>query len=175
LKGAAVLFFVEGEFVDVVREDCYSGVLTFCGSNPQVLESLVKQTGTMAEPVQLHNQAHKWALHVPDDRSVELLAGAKWSEIETVARLTEPALAYAYDFVLSSSVEAHEQNGGTLWGDYGYCWPEEIAQTREDLYNREDPVHGDVAFVPIWSLPNELTGAPRTPIVIDSDDDTDLQ
>jgi hypothetical protein len=166
-----MLFFIENEFIDVVREIGYEDVFTFCASSPEVLSAIAQKSGTMGEPVELHNQHHNWALHIPTNASIELIEKVKWSDIETVDRLTPPPLAYAFDYVLTSTMQAHEETGSTLWGDYGYCWPEEIEQTRNRLMNCEDPVDGDLCFVPIWTLPNELTGAPREPIIIDDESD----
>ena len=122
----------------------------------------------MAEPVELVNQNHQWALHLPDNASLEILKGVRGSEIEKIDRITGEPVAYAYDYILESEANKTE---GTRFGDYGYCWPEEIESTREGLYSREDPVDGEVIFVPIWTLPAELTGAPRQSIDFDVDEE----
>ncbi len=168
-----MLFFVENEFIDVVREAGFDDVFTFCAPSPEILTTLSQKTGTMGEPIELHNQHHKWALHVPKNGFIEIIDKVKWADIETIERLSPPPLAYAFDYVLTSTMEAHQETGATLWGDYGYCWPEEIEQTRDRLINCEDPIDGELYFVPIWHLPNELTGAPREPMIID--DETDGQ
>jgi hypothetical protein len=48
-------------------------VLTICSNNADLLSAITSGTGTMAEPIELHNQNHKWALHVPDDHLDQLL------------------------------------------------------------------------------------------------------
>lgn len=163
-----MLFFYEGEFVEVFREIAYESVLTICSNNVELLAAITSRSGTMAEPVELQNQNHKWALHVPDDRSIEILEGISWRDIEKTDRITGEPVAFAYDFILESEANKTE---GTRFGDYGYCWPEEIEETRERLYSREDPAEGEIIFVPIWTLPNELTGAPRESIILDGDDE----
>jgi hypothetical protein len=75
-------------------------------------------------------------------------------------------LAFAYDFVLQSAIDEE----GPTYGDYGYCWPEEIESTHRSLFDCDDPASDEVFFVPIWTLPDELTGAPRQR----SDEETDL-
>lgn len=163
-----MLFLYEGEFVEVIRESSYESVLTLCSNNAYLLGAITSQTGTMAETVELHNQNHMWALHVPGDRSLELLKGISWREIEVVDRITGEPVAYAYDYILESEANKTE---GTSWGDYGYCWPEEIESTKARLFEREDPAAGEVIFVPIWTTPDELTGAPRQQIKWDVEDE----
>jgi hypothetical protein len=165
-----MLFFVENDFVEVFFERTYPGVLTFCSNEPDLLTTLAQKTGTMGEPIELHNQNHKWALHVPADTTNDLVSLVNFKDIETIDRITPPPLAYAYDYVLTSALEEQEAKGGPLFGDYGYCWPEEIEKTRDRMLNCEDPVYGELYFIPIWTLPNELTGAPREPIIIDDED-----
>ena len=165
-----MLFFYEGEFVEVIRENAYKSVLTICSNNAELLAAMTSKSGTMAEPVELHNQNHKWALHVPDDRSIDILEGISWRDIEKVDRITGEPLAYAYDYILESEANKTE---GTRFVDYGYCWPEEIERTRASLFECDDPADGDVIFVPIWTTPNELTGAPREPINWDVEDGED--
>ena len=165
-----MLFFYEGEFVEVFRESTYESVLTLCSNNAELLVAITSGTGTMAEPVELQNQNHKWALHVPDDRLVQLLKGIDTRAIEKVDRITGAPLAYAYDFILESEMNKED---GPRFGDYGYCWPEDIERTRAGLYECEDPADGEVIFVPIWTTPSELTGAPREPINWDVEDGED--
>lgn len=151
-----MLFFIDGNFVEVFRETCYKGVLTFCGPSRKALLTL--KASTLGEPVRLTGQAHKWALHIPEDQAPEFVSPHKYNGVEKVDRITGPALAYAYDYVLESSLESE----GSVFGDYGYCWPEELEETERRLFEREDPASGEVFFVPIWTLPDELTGAGRS-------------
>jgi hypothetical protein len=113
-----MLFFYQGEFVEVIRESAYDSVLTICSNNADLLTAITSGTGTMAAPVELHNQNHKWALHVPDDRLVQLLKGVDMRAIEMVDRITVALLAYAYDFILESDMNKED---GPRFGDYGYC------------------------------------------------------
>jgi hypothetical protein len=76
----------------------------------------------MGEPARLAGQSHKWAIHVPENQVPNFLDFAMMREVEEIERITGPALAFAYDFVLESSFESE----GTVFGDYGYCWPEEV-------------------------------------------------
>jgi hypothetical protein len=163
-----MLFLLENEFVEILRETCYKEVLTICSDNLELVQRLANTGGTMAEPVELHNASHKWAIHVPEDRMNSLISFTQQREVEKVDRLTAPALAFAYDYLpLSES----EKDDGKRYGEYGYCWPEEIEATRDSLMNREDPADSEVIFVPIWTLPADLTGAPRVWADLDSDDD----
>ena len=158
-----MLFFIDGQFIEVVKEDCYQGILTFCGPSKKALISL--GGSTMGEPVKLHGHAQKWALHIPENQAPDFVFKHKFTAIETVSRITAPALAFAYDYVLESSLEGE----GSVYGDYGYCWPEEIEDTRRWLFERDDPAADGVYFVPIWTMPDELTGEPREKNVFEDD------
>lgn len=149
-----MLFFIDGNFIEVVRESCYKGVLTFCGPTKKALLDL--DVSTMGEPVRLLGPQHKWALHVPENQATNFLSFKIASEVQLVDRITGPALACAYDFVLQSAIEAE----GPTYGDYGYCWPEDVEATKKSLFECDDPAADEVFFVPIWSHPDELTGAP---------------
>lgn len=158
-----MLFFIDGNFIEIMEETCYKGILTFCGPSRKALLGL--KSSTMGEPVRLFGQAHRWALHVPIDQAPQLGFQYKLKDIEEADRITGPALAYAFDYVLESALESE----GTVFGDYGYCWPEELAETERRLFERDDPASGEVYFVPIWTLPDELTGAPRAKNEIDGE------
>lgn len=161
-----MLFFIDGNFLEIIRETCYEGVLTFC--SPSRVALLKFNASTMGEPVRLAGQNHKWAIHVPEDQTREFVPIAKLGAVESSDRITGPALAFAYDFVLESSLESE----GNAVGDYGYCWPEEIDSVERGLYEREDPAAQGVTFVPLWILPLELTKAPSATFMSDSDDDS---
>ena len=163
-----MLFLYENDFLEVLRENCYPGVYTFCADDAGVLNRLSNGTGTMAEPVQLLNHTFAWALHIPDDRVFDVLKNVRHSDIEVVDRITAPALAFAYDYI---TVSESEKEDGQRFGDYGYCWPEEIEATRSREMNSEDPPTDELIFVPIWTLPAELTGAPRVWADLEGDDD----
>lgn len=158
-----MLFFIDGNFIEVVKESCYKGILTFCSTSRKALLAL--DGSTMAEPVRLLGQAHKWALHVPENQAPNFLSGH--SGIETVDRIAGPAIAFAYEFVVESSLHGD----GPAYGDYGYCWPEDIESTERWLFEREDPAADGVYFVPIWKTPDELTGAPRAKFKFERDDE----
>jgi hypothetical protein len=160
-----MLFFIDGNFVEVLRENCYKGILTICGPSKKALINL--KSSTMGEPVRILNQQHKWALHVPENQAPNFLSFTMSREVEKVDRITGPALAFAYDFVLQSSID----DEGPTYGDYGYCWPEDIEATHRSLFECDDPASDEVFFVPIWTLPDELTGAPRESL-LDIDEDS---
>lgn len=160
-----MLFFIDGNFIEVLRENCYKGVLTICGPSRKALLDL--KSSTMGEPVRLIGQQQKWALHVPENHAPNFLGSAMAREVEKVDRITGPALAFAYDFVLQSAID----EVGPTYGDYGYCWPEEIESTERGLFEHEDPAADGVYFVPIWTTPDELTGAPRAKIKFETDED----
>lgn len=164
-----MLFFIDGNFIEVVRESCYKGILTFCSPSREALIGL--KSSTMGEPVRLAGQSHKWALHLPEDQAPDFIGFALARKVEEVDRITGPALAFAYDFVLESSLESE----GTVFGDYGYCWPDEIESVERSLYEREDPAAQGATFVPLWTLPDELTRAGCTKQLIDYFHNLDIE
>jgi hypothetical protein len=145
-----MLFLVEGEFIEVLRENTYEGIYTFCAPKAEALEAVARQT--IGEVIELHGQNHKFAVHVPEDRSNDLIKDSRLTEVDVVNPLTGPPVAYGFDYVRESEM----QKDGALSGDYGYCWPEEIEQVKERLYTAEDPADGEVYFVPLWEIPEEL-------------------
>mgnify|MGYP007092086209 CR=1 FL=1 len=160
-----MLFHVDESFIELVRESCYEGVVTVCGPSRKSLSSF---TGlSLAEPVRLHGQNHKWAIHVAEMQIPSSFRSTGQQAFEQVDRLTGPALAYVYDYILESSLEGD----GPYSGEYGFCWPEDIQKTEASLYNREDPAADGVSFLPIWTLPDELTGAPRRDWSLDERDE----
>lgn len=164
-----MLFFIDGHFIELVKESCYKGVLTFCGPNRKSLLDL--KSSTMGEPVRLMGQQHKWALHVPENQAPNFLSFKLSREVEVIDRITGPALAFAYDFVLQSAIDEE----GPTYGDYGYCWPEEIEATNKSLFDCDDPAADEVFFVPIWTLPDELTGAGRSAKLFETEIKEDIE
>lgn len=164
-----MIFFIDENFIEVVRETCYEGILTFCGPSREALLAL--KVSTIGEPVRLLGQPHNWALHIPEDQARDFVPPQAFSDLERMDRITGAALAYGYDFVLESSVESD----GPTSGDYGYCWPDEVEVTKRGLFECEDPASDGVYFVPIWTLPNELTGAPIISLHEVEDEDVDGQ
>lgn len=151
-----MLFFIDGNFVEVVQENCYQGIITICTNSKKFLVQL--NSSTLGEPVRLVGSEHRWALHVPENQAPDFLKHYWVKGFEKVDRLTGPARAFAYDYVLESSLEGD----GPIHGDYGFCWPEDVESTKTGLYEREDPAADVVSFVPIWFLPDELIGAGRS-------------
>jgi len=163
-----LLFHINGAFIELVRESCYQEVLTFCASSRK---SLAQFEGlSLAEPVRLHGQNHKWAIHIAESQLPSSFKPTENLEIHRVDRLTGPPLAYVYDYILESSLESE----GSLSGEYGFCWPGDVESTEESLYNREDPAAYGVTFLPIWTLPEELTGAPKRDWSFDERDEHGL-
>lgn len=145
-----MLFLVEGEFIEVLRENAYGGIYTFCAPKAESLEAVARQT--IGSVIELHGQTHKFAVHVPEDRTNELVRDSRFTEIEVVSPLTGPPVAFGYDFVRESEM----QKDGVASGDYGYCWPEDREVVLERLLTDEDPANGGVYFVPLWVIPAEL-------------------
>ena len=163
-----MLFYINGAFIELVRESCYREVVTVCGPSKKSLSQF--QGLSLAEPVRLHRQNHRWAIHIAESQLPSSFKPTGNQVINQVHRLTEPPLAYVYDYVFESSLESE----GSLSGEYGFCWPDEVESTEASLYNRENPAADGVTFLPIWTLPDELTGAPRRDWSFDERDEHGL-
>lgn len=145
-----MIFLHEDSLIDVVCENTYNGVLTICGDDRKLLAAL-EPTG-FSKPVRLTGHHFGWAIHLPIDSAPSWLDWKLHKDIENVDRLTSPAKAYTFSYVRGSAVDEN----GVQWGDYGYCWPEELDFYQKMLTESEDPVLGDVYFVPLWYVPQEL-------------------
>jgi hypothetical protein len=163
-----MLFFVHDSFIELVKESCYKDVVTVCSPSAKALAAF--QGLTLAEPVRLQGQNHKWALHVPESQIPSKYRNKEMGEFEEVDRLTGPAKAYVFDYVYQSALD----RGGDVHGEYGFCWPEDVEKTEKSLYESEEPAADGVTFVPIWFLPDELTGAKRKDRSVDLNDEQGL-
>ena len=145
-----MIFLHEDSLIDVVRETTYTGVLTICGDDRKSLAAL--EPAGFSKPVRLNGHYFAWAIHIPIDSSPSWLGWKLHNDIETVDRLTAPAKAFTFSYVKESAVDEN----GVQWGDYGYCWPEDLDFYKKMLTEGEDPILGEVYFVPLWYVPQEL-------------------
>lgn len=142
-----MLFILENAFVDIVREDVYTGVLTLRSADRSALKSLRRYTG--ANIIRVPDQFYPWALHVPQDNLHLDIRATDLKNIETLSSITPPPVAYFYDFCV-------QNEDGELEGDYGYCWPHEIKSVTESLMYRENPAFTEPIFLPLFRIPSEL-------------------
>lgn len=145
-----MLFIHEDELIDVLCEVTYEGVITVCGGNRKSLAAL--DPSGFSKPIRLSGHHFSWAIHLPIDGAPKWLDWKLHKDIEKVDRITAPAKAFVYTYVKENAVDEN----GVQWGDYGYCWPEDLERNKRWLLEGEDPVIGEVYFVPLWYVPQEL-------------------
>ena len=142
-----MLFFVDGNLLDIVRENSYVDVLTVRSSNREALKPLTKFTG--GRITRVPDLYYPWILHLPKFNTHIDIHFRYFSDTELVERLTPEPLAYFYDFCF-------ENEEGDLIGDFGYCWPHEITETIQDVRHRERPALDVPTFIPLFYMPQEL-------------------
>lgn len=145
-----MLFLHEDSLIDVLYENCYPGVITVCGDDRKILADL--DPAGFAKPVRITGHYFAWAIHMAIDDVPKWLDWKLHKDIEKVDRLTGPAKAFAFTYVRESAVDEN----GVQWGDYGFCWPEDLEFNKRLLIESEDPAIGEVGFVPLWYVPREL-------------------
>lgn len=162
-----MLTIVDGEFVEVVREKAYKGVLSICCGSLELAEKFGHESGTLAEPIEVAGRDLPWIIHVEADCSSAFSGIRYWKDIEEVETFTPAPKAWGYAYVLESG----QRDDGSYWGEYEYCWPEDLERSIDYLYAEKDLLDGgQVTPVPLWHLPAELTGAPRSWAVAGDED-----
>jgi hypothetical protein len=164
-RRVTVLIFIENEFVEIVREDAYQGVYTICCGTQEVALAIGGQASTLAEPLEVSGQNLPWVIHIEENVIFSLTRGLDHRLIEGVKAFTPAPKAYAYSYLVPGSLNEN----GVGMGDYGFCWPDELEITKRMLTECEDPVEEEIIFVPIWYLPDELTGATRNHKILGED------
>lgn len=145
-----MLFFVDGNLLDIVRENSYVDVLTVRSSSRDALKPLTRFTG--AKILRVPDQFYPWILHIPKASAQLDIHYRHFGDTELVSRLTPEPQAYYFDY-------CYENDDGELIGDYGYCWPHEITETIQYLRHRENPALDVPTFVPLFYMPYELLAA----------------
>ncbi len=145
-----MLFEFEGNLVDIVKERPYKGIYTVRAASGRALRKFRKSSG--GEMIKVPHHLFPFVIHIGEYSLPYKIPLAVQSDIEVVDRLTPEPACFLYEY-------AYEEDG-RLHGDYGYCWPDEIEETRDRLIYTEKPIEGDPIFVPIFRIPGELIGAP---------------
>lgn len=158
-----MLYQIENDFVDVVRELPYRDLLTVRASSAEALAGFTGMT--MGEVLQVPHHIYKYILHIPKPVLEVKLNWKDLAQVEEVARLTPEPAAFAYEYAV-------EHEDGSVSGEYWFCWPHEIDSVIEQVTLREENVLGDPNFIPLFFIPKELVGAPITFPGIDDDEIT---
>jgi hypothetical protein len=156
-----LLYQIENDFVDVVRELPYRDLLTVRASSAEALAGFTGMT--MGEVLQVPHHIYKYILHIPKPVLEVKLNWKDLAQVEEVARLTPEPAAFAYEYAV-------EHEDGSVSGEYWFCWPHEIDSVIEQVNSSEENVLGDPSFVPLFVIPKELVGAPISFPGIDDDE-----
>lgn len=148
-----MLYQLGDSFVDVVREKPYEALLTVRASSAEALDRFKDMT--LGEIVQVPHHIYTHMVHVPTPVLETELDWKDLRQVEEVERLTPEPVAFGYEY-------AHEDEDGKAWGEYGFCWPDEIESVKYDLQTCDKNILGEPAFMPIFYIPSELVGAPIT-------------
>ena len=85
-----MLFILESAFVDIVREDVYTGVLTLRSADRSALKALRRYTG--ANIIRVPDQFYPWVLHMPQDNLHLDIRATDLKNIETLSSITPPPM-----------------------------------------------------------------------------------
>jgi hypothetical protein len=136
-----MLFLNDNNFIDVVREPQFPGLVTVCASSPLALApyrrysegAIVRNTDPGA--------TLPYMVHITLANALQLI-GTESHNLEFVEENISPA-AVAYCF------SGYEKEGGNQ--SWGYCWPDEIEDVRSALDDLED-----IVFYPLFEVPSDL-------------------
>ena len=146
-----MLYKIEDDYYDVVRERPYKDLLTVRASSKKQLKRFADST--LGEIVQVPHHIYTHMVHVPLPVLETTFDWKDLRHVEVLDRLTPEPVAFAYEY-------AEEDEDGKVWGEYGFCWPDEIESTTDSLFSSEKNILGDPAFMPLFYIPSELVGAP---------------
>lgn len=159
-----MLYQLGDSFVDVVHEKPYEELLTVRASSVEALERFKDMT--LGEIVQVPHHIYTHIVHIPIPVLETELNWRDLRNVEEVERLTPEPAAFGYEY-------AHEDEDGKAWGEYGFCWPNEIESVKQSLLTSERNILGEPAFMPIFYIPGELVGAPLK-FNLDNDEDGEI-
>jgi hypothetical protein len=147
-----MLFLLNENFIEIVRERPYRNVLTLMASNQVALKEFMHKTPSKLLPI-VH-PLNRWMIHISErnlglEISAEILA-----EIEQVDRLTAEPINYFCQY-------AYLDSEGKVARGSSYCWSEELDQTVQLLESSELDLIGDVTCIPLFRVSRALISPNR--------------
>ena len=147
----ALLVFIDGVYVDIVRESCYRNVLTVRASDKKSLQKVASCTS--ADIVQVPHPYYPFIVHIDEYVIPINFHHSHNKNIEVLDRLTPEPVCFVYEY-------AYEEQDGSVTGEYGYCYPDEVQSTSDYLMSQERQPINEPVFLPLFYFPGELIGAP---------------
>lgn len=148
-----MLFLVNENFIEIVRERPYKGVLTLMASNQLALKEFMYRTPSKLMPV-VH-PVNRWMLHV-SERNLGLdISAETMAELEQVERLTAEPINYFYQY-------AYLDHEGKVALSSGYCWADELDQILQNVESTESDLIGDVTCIPLFRVSRALINPSRS-------------
>jgi hypothetical protein len=108
---------------------------------------------TLSEILQVPHHIYTHIIHVPRDLLQMEFGWKNLVDVEKVGRMTPEPAAFVYEYV-------HEDQDGKAWGEFSFCWPDEIEKETNYIMAEVEGLLGQPTFLPIFYLPKELVGAP---------------
>ena len=134
-----------------MHETVYEGVLTIRASSAEALKKFDDMT--LSEVLQVPHHIYTHIIHVSRDLIESEFSWRELSKAEKVDRMTPEPAAFLCEY-------AHEDQDGKAWGQYHFCWPDEIEREVNRLHADVEGLLGEPTFTPLFYIPNELVGVP---------------
>lgn len=144
-----MLYQVDDHFVDVVQETAYKNVLTVRASSAAALKKFDDMT--LSDILQVPHHIYTHIIHVSRDLIESEFSWRELMALEKVDRMTPEPAAFLCEY-------AHEDQDGKAWGEYHFCWPDEIESEINRLNADVEGLLGEPTFTPLFYFPNELLG-----------------
>lgn len=135
-----MLFLADSDFIDVVKEEQFSDVLTVSASTLLALAKFRRHSESKII-VNDQNLAFPFTVHVTPESAAHLLQCSRVYSAEKVANFSPEPVAFCFRGYDSETEDP----------TWGYCWPEDV----EDIRYSIDGVR-DVSFFPLFEVPIEL-------------------
>jgi hypothetical protein len=143
-----MLFQIQENFVDIVRERPYKNVLTVMATNFGALKEFYVRTPARVLPIAHH--LYRGIIHIADSNLPFDVDLSVLEELEVVERLTPAPVTYYYEY-------AHPDLQGNMTFAGSYCWADELEKVEQSLVEEVTDMIGDPLFIPIFRVPASLT------------------
>lgn len=146
-----MLIYVDGVYLDVVRERPYKQVLTVRAADRVSLRKVASCTSS--EIVQVPHPYYPFIVHIDEYVLPINYHYSHNKDVEVLDRLTPEPVCFVYEY-------AYEELDGSITGEYGYCYPDQVQDTSDYLMSQERQPMSEPVFLPLFYFPGELVGAP---------------
>jgi hypothetical protein len=135
-----MLFLIESDLIDVVKEDQFDDVVTVSAASPLALAKF-KHHGEGDIVVNTENFTFPFAIYVTPDSAAHLLKSSRVYAAETVQSFSAKPVAYCFRGYDSETEDP----------TWGYCWPDEVDDLRFGIVGVKE-----MSFYPLFEVPAEM-------------------